>query len=607
MMTLVGPTTMSLKAEEPYVLKGTVRVPSTQSSFHSFGLLITDKGRKSGNAPVGQPTQPQFGVDFVTRYLLRCDINVEGVRPADAHKLVLEAGGLHEVDGRPQARLFVSNPTETQLEFEMKAKLISVTGAIVGKEFNLVSPGRSNLSPPERFIARILPGARVRLEEFIPFAVFSGDYQLEASLLVQGRKMLSSQFPVSASEKDYPAQAASVAQIAAGISASPAQVELSLQRGGERFVSVVIANQSTESYTVNATALNRDRTPTDWFIVRPEAFSLPPGVQRKVLVSMPSTRDPDAPHQYGLLNFDLANEAGEALGGGTINVGLLSRKETNPELKVGNLAWDGASATPAVVLPLENKGVVHFPLNARMSLTDADGNRARFIAGYGRWLLPGDSSELRFRLKGTIPPGRYTLRIQVDTKEGALVAEVRVELHQHTVLADVFRHRLRRVPPRHPPQHMRQPIAHAQCQRGQHAVLAGLPQFDGVSGFTHTLLGLQHPRAQDRHQPFIAIHRPLEGLQPLPLKFQVARRRANGVRNPCRAGADGQLGILVEAAHPGRGECGEMQAMLVVGVEPVVVEVDGDNVRQRQLLDRSQCVLRSMKDERDRRQWPAQP
>ncbi len=431
-MTLVGPTTMSLKAEEPYVLKGTVRVPTTQSSFHSFGLLITDKGRKSGNAPAGQPTQPQFGVDFVTRYLLRCDINVEGVRPADAHKLVLEAGGLHEVDGRPQARLFVSNPTETQLEFEMKARLVNVTGSIVGKEFNLVSPGRSNLAPPERFIARILPGARVRLEEFIPFAVFSGDYQLEANLLVQGRKVLSSQFPVSASEKDYPAQAASVAQIAAGISASPAQVELSLQRGGERFASVVIANQSTESYTASVASLNRDSTPADWFIVRPQSFSLPPGSQRKVLVSMPATREADAPHQYGLLSFALTNEAGESRGSGAVNVGLLSRTETNPELKVGNLAWDGASATPAVVLPLENKGIVHFPLNARMALTDADGNRVRFIAGYGRWLLPGDSTELRFRMKDAIPAGRYTLRIQVDTKEGSAPIELTtpVELTQ---------------------------------------------------------------------------------------------------------------------------------------------------------------------------------
>ncbi|MBC8115500.1 MAG: hypothetical protein H7062_14035 [Candidatus Saccharimonas sp.] len=431
-LTFEGPASLSLKAEEPYVLKGTVRVPSTQSSFHSFGLLVTDKGRKTGEAPAGQPNQPQFGVDFVTRYLLRCDINVEGVRPADAHKLVIEGGTMLEVDGRPQAKLFVSNPTESPLEFEMKTRLVSVTGGIVGKEFNLVSPVRSSLAPPERYLARVLPGARVRLEEFIPFAVFSGDYQFEASLMVHGRRFLTAQFPVSASEKDYPAQAAAVAQIANGISASPAQVELSLQRGGERFVSVVIANQSTESYTVNASPLNRDRTPADWFIVRPQAFGLPSGATRKVLISMPATRDPDAPHQYGLLNFGLADEAGEARGSGTIDVGLLARTETNPELNVGNLAWDGAASPPAVVLPLKNKGAVHFPLNARMTLSDAEGHRVRFVAGYGRWLLPGDSTELRFRMKDAIPAGRYTLRIQIDTKEGLAPVEITtpVELTQ---------------------------------------------------------------------------------------------------------------------------------------------------------------------------------
>ncbi len=431
-LTFEGPASMSLKAEEPYVLKGTVRVPSTQSSFHSFGLLITDKGRKTGQAPAGQAKEPQFGVDFVTRYLLRCDINVEGVRPADAHKLVLEGGTMHEVDGRPQAKLYVSNPTESPLEFEMKVRLVSVTGGIVGKEFNLVSPVRSSLAPPERFVARVFPGARVRLEEFIPFAVFSGEYQLEATLLVHGRKLLSAQFPVKASEKDYPAQAASVAQIATGVSASPAQVELSLRRGGDRFVSVVIANQSTESYNVNAGPQNRDRTPAEWFIVRPPAFALPPGASRKVLISMPATRDPDAPHQYGLLNFGLANDAGEARGSGTIDVGLLARTDVNPELNVGNLAWDGAASPPAVILPLTNKGTVHFPLNARMTLSDAEGHRVRFVAGYGRWLLPGDSTELRFRMKDAIPAGRYTLRIQLDTKEGQAPVEITtpVELTQ---------------------------------------------------------------------------------------------------------------------------------------------------------------------------------
>lgn len=431
-LTIEGPASILLKAEEPYVLKGTVRIPSTQSSFHSFGLLVTDKGRKTNEAPAGPTNQPQFGVDFVTRYLLRCDINVEGVRPADAHKLVLERGAMHEADGRPQARLFVSNPTESPLEFELRARLVNVTGTIVGKEFHLVSPVRKNLAPPERLVARILPGARVRLEEFVPFAVFSGDYQLETNLLVHGRKLVTNQFPVKASEKDYPAQAAAVAQIATGISASPAQVELSLQRGGERFVSVVIANQSDEPYAVNAAPLNRDRTPADWFLVRPPSFELPPGATRKVLISMSATRDPDAPHQYGLLNFDLADADGKPRGNGTINVGLLARTETNPELGIGNLAWDGTASPPAIVLPLQNKGAVHFPLNARMTLSDAEGHRVRYVAGFGRWLMPGDATDLRFRMKDTLPSGRYTLRIQIDTKEGLAPVEITtpVELTQ---------------------------------------------------------------------------------------------------------------------------------------------------------------------------------
>jgi len=431
-ITFDGPPTMSLKAEEPHLLKGTVRVPSTQSSFHSFGLLITDKGRKTGDDAAGPANQPRFGVEFVTRYLLRCDINVEGVRPADAHKLVIEGGTLLESDGRPLARVFVSNPTESPLEFEMRTRLISVSGGVVGKEFHLVSPSRTNLAAPERHLARVLPGARVRLEEFVPFAVFSGEYQLETSLLVHGRKLVGNQFAINAREQDYPAQAAEVARIAPGISASPAQVELSLQRKGARFVSVVIANQSTETYTVTTAALNRDQTPADWFLLRPDAFPLPAGTIRKVLVSMPATRSPDATHQYGLLQINLATESGEARGGGTVDVGLLARTETKPALNIGNLGWDGKSSPPAVVLPLKNEGAAHFPLNARMTLSDDEGHQVRYFAGHGRWLLPGDSTDLRFRMKDAVPPGRYTLRIHMDTKPGLAPIEIKtpVELTQ---------------------------------------------------------------------------------------------------------------------------------------------------------------------------------
>ena len=42
--------------------------------------------------------------------------------------------------------------------------------------------------------------------------------------------------------------------------------------------------------------------------------------------------------------------------------------------------------------------------------------------------------------------------------------------------------------------------------------------------------------------------------------------------------------------------------MLVVGIETVMVEVDGDDVRQRQLVHFRQRMARTMKDKRNQRQ-----
>ena len=45
-----------------------------------------------------------------------------------------------------------------------------------------------------------------------------------------------------------------------------------------------------------------------------------------------------------------------------------------------------------------------------------------------------------------------------------------------------------------------------------------------------------------------------------------------------------------------------MNTMLVVRIEAVVIKVDGDDVREGQLLDRRLRVQRAMKDERNQRQ-----
>ena len=98
---LLTPGTVALGSEEKFVIKGRVRVPDTQSTFHTFGLLVRDAGQLKAQPNAEKPDGPRVGIRFVTQYLLRCDISVEGVRSENASKLHIDGGELVEVDGIP--------------------------------------------------------------------------------------------------------------------------------------------------------------------------------------------------------------------------------------------------------------------------------------------------------------------------------------------------------------------------------------------------------------------------------------------------------------------------------------------------------------------------
>ncbi|MCA9080339.1 MAG: hypothetical protein KDA58_07250 [Planctomycetaceae bacterium] len=423
---LLSPPRMTLAEDASETIRGTIQIPPTNSPFHLFGILVTDFGTKLPDAN-RQPTTDgaELKVEFVTRYLLRIEIDVDGVRPTDISKLVLESAELRDLQGYPQLSLLVTNPTEAPFEFEIECELHSPVAPADQRSFQLGMPVRAALAPPEKYVARILPGAKIRMQEIVPFALFPGPYKLETKLVAQRRKWHAVEFDLNAAERGYPGQEAMVRQLGPGLSAAPVQMELSLQSGGARFVSTTLANNSAEPVTFTLEPRDLAGHPADWFTVRPASIELQPGSSRKVLVSASSGRTLDG-DLYGQLIVNAQSESGTIQQTTPLDVLLVSRQTGEPKLEVGSLAWGDVDGSAAVILPVTNSGNRHAQLEARMSLINNEtGRKFDFAAGHGKWLLPAASRDLIFPVTQRLPPGGYELKIQMRAAVDAPVMQLK--------------------------------------------------------------------------------------------------------------------------------------------------------------------------------------
>ncbi len=353
---LLTPGIVSLGAEEMFIIKGRVRVPDTQSTFHTFGLLVRDAGQVKAQPNPEKPDGPRVGIRFVTQYLLRCDISVEGVRSENAAKLQIDGGELVEVNGIPVVRVFVVNPTEGPIEFGLRTQIRQSEESEDRPTFPLGMPVRSNLEPPEKYLGRILAGARVRLESPLNSPIFPGQYYLEASLLDDNRVLAKSGFPIVVAEGDYPAQGLATTQAAPGLLASPSQIELSLQRGGSRTEVLNFENTGSTAIEIEVLAEGFDGAPVTWAGVRPNKVTLAPGASRKVAVTLAASGDTNS-HKYARLRVKSTPTGGSTTDTTPVTVAALGRSMSYPKLEAGDLTWDTEHGTPAFVIDVKNRAI----------------------------------------------------------------------------------------------------------------------------------------------------------------------------------------------------------------------------------------------------------
>gem|GEM_PF-952722 len=427
-LEMMTPGTVELKPEETFVIKARLRVPDTQSTFHTFGILVRDSGQLRAKANEAQPDGPRVGIRFVTQYLLRCDVSVQGVRAENAGKLLVAAGELVEVDGVPLVRVYVQNPTDGPIEFSLRAQVRVSQESDDKPTVPLGMPVRANLEEPEKYFGRVLPGARIRMESKLSKPIFPGQYYLEAALMWDNRTFTKTGFPVVVTEGEFPAQGIASVLAAPGLLASPSQIELSLQRGGNRAEILILENNGLAATEVEISPETLEGQSIDWVGVRPNKVTLAPGATRKVSVTLSASGDPNI-HRYAQLRIKSTPTGGVAEQSTPIVVALLGRSTTQPVLEAGELVWDTEQGTPAFMIEVKNTGARHMPLEGQLTLGDESGRPIDIRGGFGKWILPGATERVRFNPPKSMAPGKYSARMRVDTGETSEPIERRLEFN----------------------------------------------------------------------------------------------------------------------------------------------------------------------------------
>lgn len=399
---LETPATVNLKAGEKHLVRGQLRVPLDDATFHSFGILVRDQGRKQPNRGT---SNTQLGVSFVTQYLLRCDVSVQGTIGAELDSIRVQRVNIVEENGLPMMLAEIVNPTANPMEFQLNGILTDLHGA---RSVPLWMPVRAASSEPEKFDIRILGHTTLQVSAEIPFPLEDGTYHtsFEAVDLQRHLKSASSFGEIKVAAANFPMQHQRGVAIAPGITASPGVIELSTLRGGDRLVAVTLSNYSDEPQTIELDSRDAESNLIpSWLIVRPSRLTIPAGRERKVMVSMRSAPDSSG-NRYATLS--------STNGHGKLTVASMTTDAT-VELKHQEPVWAIQDGQHSIQLALENHGDVHAIVDASLDIIELSGRRQNIDQSWARWILPNEAATLSFPMR-RLPAGQYRLIFEVKDR-----------------------------------------------------------------------------------------------------------------------------------------------------------------------------------------------
>lgn len=284
-------------------------------------------------------------------------------------------------------------------------------------------PVRRDVEDENRYVGRILPKSRIRMEELLPEAIAGGHYDVDLELVFDGQVVNRKTLPLDVNSRDYPAQEVLIAQVEDGIQVSPAQIELSRARGGVRRLTMLINNHSREAKKIDLKAIAENQLEIEAAMIQPSTFSLSPSSSRKISISLRSIPGEERKVQYGKVVITSKSSERDYEVTHTLPLALVMDNVPEPEVKLARLQWDPSQPYPGFRIGIENTGDVHFPMQARLLIVDEYGRRVSVPGGFGRWLMPRSSGMLDFRFDQPLSPGQYQLRCEVQRQGEPLVVD----------------------------------------------------------------------------------------------------------------------------------------------------------------------------------------
>lgn len=407
-LELLSPESLRVGTGEEGVIEGELTVPIAKTNYLSYGILVRESG-VDPNFSDGGEGATKAGIRFVTQYVLRIDVET-GVTGVGALKdLELEEAQIVSKNGLPYVSAYLNNPTGYACECYVSANLLG-SDSKPARATRLGMLSRASLDGLERYLVRLMPNSRLRLESPYDSYLAPGENTLRVELATDRRPIKSADFESTIVAEEFPALAVKRAVVADAVTAIPAQIEIGGARS-RRTAAVEFANTADDPCEVMLEAVGLDGEPLSDLRLSPSRFDLKPGRTKKIRLML---RTSEAPIRCARLRA-VTYRDGERRGEESLPISILHGPKTQPELDLSSVEWAGGADRKAFSLRVVNLSDRYAPIDASLSIGDDSGELLRLIDGYGKWLAPQEETRLHFEPSSPIPPGKYRLKLSVHS------------------------------------------------------------------------------------------------------------------------------------------------------------------------------------------------
>jgi len=260
-----------------------------------------------------------------------------------------------------------------------------------------------------------MPGARIRLEAPIDSLLFPGKQTLKLRLTNGRRSMVTKDFELATAFDDFPALASQMAFLGDQVSAQPSQIAIGTVAGTDRTCALKFMNNSKSLQTVRLLPIDLAGSPMVGLRLTDKPIELKPGRNKTVRLSLNSREIKQA--VFGHVRVEVDSEQG-GLRTQNLPVAMLYGEPPVANIDFGELQSIEESGRTEFRMLVQNNGSGHTPVHVGLQISAGAGHAIQLADGYGQWLEPGNSRELRFAPDGPLAEGRYQLQLNMFTAPG---------------------------------------------------------------------------------------------------------------------------------------------------------------------------------------------